>query len=116
MNRKWVDNEVYFGPDRRNGGLGKRWGDRRTYNDAAEPPPLGAVLRRLRVHLSDISTPDDRRRAYDLAKFAASEADRQRLPACAAPLREVLILITKADYVTADACVMQAQTAFNSPR
>lgn len=117
MNRKWVDNEVYFGPDRRKGGLGKRWGDRRYFDDAADqPPPLGAVLRRLRVHLSDIVTADDRRRTYDLARFAASEAERQHLPLCADPLREVLTLITQGDYVTADTRVMQAQSAFNGPR
>ena len=46
MKRKWVDNEVYFGPDRRRGGLGKRWGDKRSYDDAGVPPPLGAVLLR----------------------------------------------------------------------
>jgi hypothetical protein len=116
MIRKWVDNEVYFGPNRRKSGLGKRWGDRRSYDDAAEPPPLGAVLRRLRVHLSDIATPDDRRRAYELARFAASEAERQHLPDCADPLREVLTLITKGNYTSADAFVMQAQAAFNGPR
>ena len=116
MNRKWVDNEVYFGPDRRKSGLGKRWGDRRSFDDAGDAPPLGAVLRRLRVRLSDITTADDRRRTYELARFAASEAERQHMPACADPLREVLTLITSGDYVTADARVMEAQAAFNGPR
>ena len=116
MKRKWVDNEVYFGPDRRKGGLGKRWGDRRTFDDAGEPPPLGAVMRRLRVQLNNIASPDDRRRVYDLAKFAASEAERQHLPACADHLRDVLTLIVSGDYMSADAAVMQAQAVFNSPR
>jgi hypothetical protein len=116
MTRKWVDNEVYFGPDRRKTGLGKRWGDRRSFDDAGDAPPLGAVLRRLRVHLSDITTPDDRRRTYELARFAAAEAERQHMPACADPLREVLTLITQGDYAAADALVMQAQAAFNGPR
>lgn len=116
MNRKWVDNEVYFGPDRRKGGLGKRWGDRRTYDDAAEPPPLGAVMRRVRVQLNSIASADDRRRVYGLAKFAASEAERQHLPACADHLREALNLITSGDYMGADAAIMQAQAAFNGPR
>ena len=116
MTRKWVDNEVYFGPDRRKAGLGKRWGDRRTFDDAGQAPPLGAVLRRLRVHLSDIQTPDDRRRAYELARFAAAEAERQHLPACADPLREVLTAIKTDDFTSADALVMQAQAAFNGPR
>jgi len=115
MSRKWVDNEVYFGPDRRTRGLGKRWGDRRTYDDAAEPPPLGAVLRRLRVHLGNIATPEDRRRAHDLARFAATEAERQHLPGCADPLREVMALIVQGDYAAADDRVMQAQAAINTP-
>jgi hypothetical protein len=116
MNRKWVDNEVYFGPDRRKGGLGKRWGDRRSYDDAGEPPPLGAVMRRLRVQLNNIATPDERRRVYDLAKFAASEAERQHLPACGDHLRSVLTLIASGDYTSADASVMLAQAVFNGPR
>ena len=116
MNRNWVDNEVYFGPNRRKAGLGKRWGDRRSFDDAGEAPPLGAVLRRLRVHLSNIRTREEQRRAYELARFAATEAERQRMPACADPLREVLTLITSGAYARADALVMQAQAAFNNPR
>lgn len=116
MNRKWVDNEVYFGPNRRKGGLGKRWGDRRSFDDAGDPPPLGAVMRRLRVQLNSLLSPDEHRRLYELAKFAASEAERQHLPACADHLREVLKLIGARDYVEADAAVLQAQAAFNGPR
>lgn len=116
MNRKWVDNEVYFGPDRRKRGLGKRWGDRRSYNDAGEPPPLGAVMRRLRVQLNNARSPDDRRRAYELAKFAATEAERQHVTGCADCLRDVLSLIASGDLAGADAAVVQAQAAYNSPR
>jgi hypothetical protein len=116
MNRKWVDNEVYFGPNRRKSGLGKRWGDRRTYDDACEPPPLGAVMRRLRVQLNSARSPDDRRRAYELAKFAAAEAERQNLSACADCLLEALSLIPSGDLARADAAVMEAQSAYNSPR
>lgn len=116
MNRKWVDNEVYFGPDRRKRGLGKRWGDRRSYDDAGDAPPLGAVMRRLRIQLNSIATADDRRRVYDLARFAASEAERQHLEACADHLRSVLNAIKTGDFTSADAWVMQAQAAFNGPR
>jgi len=116
MNRKWVDNEVYFGPDRRKGGLGKRWGDKRSYDDAGEPPPLGAVMRRLRVQLNGIAISDERRRVYDLARFAAAEAERQHLPECADHLRTVLDAIKSGDFTRADAAVMQAQAAFNGPR
>ena len=73
-------------------------------------------MRRLRVQLNNIASPDDRRRVYDLAKFAASEAERQHLPACADHLRDVLTLIVSGDYMSADAAVMQAQAVFNSPR
>lgn len=116
MNKKWVDNEVYFGPDRRNGGLGKRWGDRRSYDDAGAPPPIGAVMRRLRVQLNSVLSGEDRRRVYDLARFAASEAERQHLPVCADHLRVVMDSIRTGDFTAADAAVMQAQAAFNGPR
>ena len=116
MNRKWVDNEVYFGPDRRKGGLGKRWGDKRFFDDAGEPPPLGAVMRRLRIQLNGISSAEERRRVYDLALFAAAEAERQHLPQCADSLRNVLASIKAGDFTNADAWVMQAQAAFNGPR
>lgn len=116
MKSKWVDNEVYFGPDRRKGGLGKRWGDKRSYDDAGEPPPLGAVMRRLRVQLNGVASSDDRRRVYELARFAASEAERQRLPECADQLRAVLDAVKVGDFTAADAAVMQAQAAFNDPR
>lgn len=116
MNRKWVDNEVYFGPDRRKRGLGKRWGDRRTYDDAAEPPPLGAVMRRLRLQLNNARSADDRQRAYDMTKFAAGEADRRHLAACAERLHTALALITAGDLARADATVVQAQAAYNHPR
>jgi hypothetical protein len=116
MSRKWVDNEVYFGPDRRKGGLGKRWGDKRSYDDAGEPPPLGAVMRRLRVQLNGVASSDDRRRVFDLARFATSEAERQHLTGCADYLRTVLDAIKIGDFTAADAAVMQAQAAFNGPR
>lgn len=116
MNRKWVDNEVYFGPDRRKVSVNKRWGERRFYDDAGEAPPLGAVMRRLRVQLNGISTAEERRRVYDLARFAASEAERQHIPACADHLRVVLNAITPGDFARADDAVTQAQAAFNGPR
>lgn len=116
MKGKWVDNEVYFGPDRRKGGPGKRWGDRRSYDDAGEAPPLGIVMRRLRVQLNGVASSDDRRRVYELARFAASEAERQHLPACADQLRIVLEAIRIGDFTAADAAVMEAQAEFNGLR
>ncbi len=116
MNRKWVDNEVYFGPNRRKGGLGKRWGDRRSYDDASDPPPLGAVMRRLRVQLNSAFSADDRRRVYELARFAASEAERQHITECADHLRNVLTSVAAGDFTAADTSVLQAQAAFSGQR
>lgn len=116
MQRKWVDNEVYFGPDRRKGGPGKRWGDRRSYDDAAEAPPIGMIMRRLRVQLTDVATPEQRRRVYELAKFAAAEAERQHLTECADHLRRTLAAVAEGNFVVADAALVEAQTVFNEPR
>ncbi len=113
MNRKWVDNEVYFGPDRRTRGGSKRWGDRREYNDAGEPPPLGAVLRRLRVRLSGDPTAEDRHHAMQLLNLAITEAETQRLQACAAELRAAAPLITADRFEDADRNVVEAMALFN---
>ncbi|MGE0741443.1 MAG: hypothetical protein AB7O98_08880 [Hyphomonadaceae bacterium] len=111
MTKKWVDNEVYFGPDRRARGLGKRWGDRRRYDDAGQPPPLGAILRRLRVMLPHISSTDARHRALELARLAISEADRLGLPDCARALREASSLISSDAAASADRLLLEAQAA-----
>jgi hypothetical protein len=113
-NNKWVDNEIYFGPDRRRGGLGKRWGDRRHYDDAAGRPPLGTVLRRLRIMLNSAASPDDHRRALDFMKFACSEAERRRLMECSGQLNEALKLVLARDYVRAERCVLEAQALANA--
>ncbi|MEZ5994128.1 MAG: hypothetical protein R3C25_00080 [Hyphomonadaceae bacterium] len=114
MGQKWVDNEVYFGPDRRRRDASKRWSERRRYNDAAERPPLGAVLRRLRVQISVVGSPEQRRHLLDLAKFALSEAERQYLPECADHLREALRHITLAQYDAADAHIVEALVFANA--
>jgi hypothetical protein len=114
MRTKWVDNEVYFGPDRRRRDDGKkRWQDRRRYNDAAEPPPLGAVLRRLRVLLAGGVRPDERRHVLDLAKFALSEAERQHVEGCVEELTAALKDLMAGAYDAADAHIVEAQTHAN---
>jgi hypothetical protein len=113
MNRKWVDNEVYFGPDRRTRGGSKRWGDRRAYNDAGDPPPLGAVLRRLRVRLSSDPNAEDRHHAMQLLNLAIAEADSQQLANCAATLRGAAPLITADRFEDADRRVMEAMALFS---
>lgn len=48
----WVDNESYFGPDRRaNDTL--RIVERRRANNAGTPPPLSTALRQLRLRVLD---------------------------------------------------------------
>lgn len=113
MTKKWVDNEVYFGPDRRTRGGSKRWGDRRTYNDAAEPPPLGAVLRRLRVRLSGDPTAEDRHHAMQLLNLAIYAAGNERMPKCAATLRDAAPLITADRFEEADRLVIEAMALFS---
>lgn len=110
MSRKWVDNEIYFGPDRRHRGGSKRWGDRRQINDAADPPPLGAALRRLRVTLLHASTPEGREHALQLANLAITEAERLGLPACANAVRESIRHIDADQFADAERFVMEAQT------
>lgn len=114
MTAKWVDNEFYFGPDRRKRDGGKRWGNRRTQNDAADPPPLGAVLRRLRVRMTDLATPDDRRKAMQLASLATMEAEKLRLLRCADHIKEAARLILAGDIAQADAHIMEAQAIASS--
>lgn len=49
----WVDNDTYFGPDRRGASRGLRWLDRRQQNSASHPPPLNTALRQLRLRVLD---------------------------------------------------------------
>jgi len=114
MNRKWVDNEVYFGPDRRLRGGSKRWGDRRTYNDAADPPPLGAVLRRLRVRLSEETNSSNRHHAMQLLNLAILHAETLHLSECAAALRRAAPLITADHFEDADRLVVDAMAHFGA--
>jgi hypothetical protein len=110
MASKWVDNTFYFGPDRRKRDAGKRWGDKRKRDDSGEPPPLGAVLRRLRVVLIDMRTPDDRQRALQLTRLAMVSADRMGLPACADAISDAARCITNGDVAGADAKIVEAQS------
>ncbi|MGD9816405.1 MAG: hypothetical protein AB7Q23_04150 [Hyphomonadaceae bacterium] len=105
---KWVDNEFYFGPDRRRRDAGKRWGDRRQLNDAADPPPLGAVLRRMRVQLMDLSTAEDRRKVMQLGSLAITEAEQRRDLVCADLIRNALRFIAENQIAQADGCIAEA--------
>ncbi len=111
MRDKWVDSNGYFGPDRRRRAVQKRWGERRSLDEAGEPPPLGAMLRRMRVLMMDLSHPDDRRRVLQLLQAAISSAERQRFFHCADALKNadrVLRLGGAGDIAAADASLVQA--------
>jgi len=84
MATKWVDNNAYIGPDRRRRPA-RRVLDRRRYDDAGELPPLGAMLRRLRVRVTSGSA-EDRRHALEMFKAAIGEANRLGWRRCAAAL------------------------------
>jgi len=87
MRNKWVDNSNYFGPDRRLRSGAKRWSDRRRQDEAAEPPALMAMLRRLRVQMMNMPGPDDRRRAHQMINAAVKEAERLHYYGCADTLK-----------------------------
>ncbi len=112
MNKKWVDNEVYFGPDRRQRDGGKRWGDKRKINDAADPPPLGAILRRLQIALFDLHDPTKRQRVQQMISLGIMEAQRQRNAAAADRLHQLSRLIMlKAPMANLESMLMEAQAA-----
>lgn len=112
MNRKWVDNEVYFGPDRRQRDGGKRWGDQRKVNDAGDPPPLGSLLRRLQISLYDINDPTKRQRVQQMISLGIMEAQRQRNAAAADRLHQLSrMILLKAPMAQIESMLMEAQAA-----
>lgn len=88
MPDKWVDTHGYFGPDRRRRTGKKPWKDRRGLDESTQLPSLGHLLRRVRVQLMDISTPDDRRRILQILSAAITEAERLNYFQCADALKE----------------------------
>lgn len=90
MRSKWVDNTDYIGPDRRRASPGLRWRERRRFDETTpEPPPLGAMLRRLRVQILGMQSAADRLHVMQLAAAAAKQAEVQRSFPCADIIREV---------------------------
>jgi len=53
----WVDQDSYFGPDRRRKAGGLRVRERRRYNYAGQPPSLPIALRQLRMRVLDARGP-----------------------------------------------------------
>jgi hypothetical protein len=111
MREKWVDNTVYFGPDRRRRSASKRWGDRRQSDEAGQLPPLGQMLRRARVQMLGLNTPEERRRVLALLSAAINEAERQQLFQCADSLKQaeqILRASAAKDSSAAEACINDA--------
>jgi hypothetical protein len=111
MADKWVDNSGYIGPDRRRRSGQKRWADRRRFDATERYPPLGALLRRLRVQLLGMYSPDDRARALQLLAGAMSEALRQHLFECAESLKhadKMLRTGPAGDLSQVDAAILEA--------
>lgn len=79
---KWVDNTEYVGPDRRQRGRSKLIGERRKHDDTGEVPPLGALLRRLRVQMISLS-PETTENVLRLLAGAIGEANRRGYRQCA---------------------------------
>jgi hypothetical protein len=53
----WVDQDSYFGPDRRRKHGGLRMRERRRYDYAGQPPSLSVALRQLRMRVLDARGP-----------------------------------------------------------
>jgi hypothetical protein len=86
MSGKWVDNTGYFGPDRRRRG-GMRLVDRRRDDETTNQlPPLGALLRRVRVQVASTEA-EDRRRAVQLLAGAMNQAHSLGYEECCQALR-----------------------------
>jgi hypothetical protein len=107
MKGKWVDNDKYIGPSRRERG-GKRLLDRRRTDETMEPPPLHAVLRRLRVLLNDTSDTAARERALQLFAASAKTATKLSMTRCAAALARAEQAFQDGDLEDAEALVAEA--------
>jgi hypothetical protein len=110
MANRWVDNSGYFGLDRRRK-PSRRWNDRRRLDEAGEPPPLGALLRRLRVRIAAPGA-EARRHALDMLGAAIGEATRLGWRRCAAVLMmadEALRAGARDAAATADTLIVEAQ-------
>jgi hypothetical protein len=87
MAARWVDTTSYFGPDRRRRG-GRRLLERRSLDEAGELPPLGHMLRRLRILITNARTPEENERTMQLLMAALREAERLNYHRCADALKQ----------------------------
>lgn len=82
MADKWVDSDIYFGPDRRERRAARLRERRRLDETTDEPPSLAATLRRLRVLLGNPIKEDSHERALHLVAAAIGMAERAQMPSC----------------------------------
>lgn len=84
---------------------------RRRHDEAGRPPPLGALLRRLRVQLMDMSGPNQRRRAMQILDAALTEAQRQHEFGVLDVLRRAQLMLrtgAAADLPAVDGAISEA--------
>jgi hypothetical protein len=87
MRIKWVDIANYIGPDRRKK-RSARWSDRREDDLAGDQPPLGTLLRRMRVHVLRLEIGEDRGNALSLIAAGIAQAEAHGYAKCAAALKQ----------------------------
>lgn len=75
MRGKWIDNSEYVGPDRRRASERRLFKERRKFDESGEPPSLPAMIRRLRVHLMGLKTPQEKQLMLQLARVAITHAE-----------------------------------------
>ena len=86
MPSKWVDNDDYFGPDRR-ARRAARLRERRRFDETSDQPSLSATLRRLRVLLGHPTAEDAYNRALHLVGAAIVMAEAAQINECVTALR-----------------------------
>lgn len=107
---KWVDSGEYFGLDRRQRSRVKLFNERRRRDQVGDLPPLGALLRRVRVQMVTL-TPDSCPHALRLLAGAISEANRLGYRQCVTSLYDAdraLRETGSSAAMTADAHLLKA--------
>jgi hypothetical protein len=87
MRLKWIDIANYIGPDRR-AKRKARWNERREEDLSGDAPPLGTLLRRMRVHVLRLESGDDRRNTLSLVAAGIAQAEQHGYALCAAALKQ----------------------------
>lgn len=114
MPSKWIDNSDYVGLDRRRVSERRLFKERRKFDESGETPSLPSMIRRLRVQLLGLNTPQDKAHMLQLARAAISQAQAQRKLGAADLIKEAAGLVhasraTDPKFIeTVDAKLIQA--------